>query len=463
MNSMKRKALLSRILFYAIALLHTFALAQQPRSLADPDYRNEVLQKISGLIESKYVLADKAKGFAEEFKAKCASGAYNSYSEAKEFAEKVTADLVAITGDKHLNFRVIVPSEAGEKAESSLHHPVRYYLLRMKENAGFAKLEWIEPRIGYLDLRRFYSFGEAKDMADAAMRFLSNANAIIIDIRENGGGSGDYLSSYFLPYPTQLSSSYSRLDGWLTEFWSRKDIGTEPRTDVPLFILTGPRTFSAAESFAYDMQSRNRATIVGEPTKGGAHSTDLFKIDDQFEFYISTARAISPVTGENWEGIGVLPDVAVPSDSALDEAVELARKAGEEYARTRTAELTKAVDEMQRYLDRAEKLYRENRKNEADAALDSLFRLADSAGLVSEFFIFVLAYEYQGSGDEQIQLAIQKKAIEFFPNSPTACESLASVYHARGNKELALLYFRKALELAPENRNAANMIKELER
>jgi tetratricopeptide (TPR) repeat protein len=460
---MSRKALLFGIFLGAIVLLHSFSFAQQPRTLADRDYKNEVLQKVAGLVETKYVLADKAKGFAEEFKAKCASGAYDSFNEAKEFAEKVTADLIAITGDKHLNFRVIVPSEAGEKAESSLHHPVRYYLLRLKENAGFAKLEWIEPRIGYLDIRRFYSFGEAKDMAVAAMRFLSNANAIIIDIRENGGGSGDYLSSYFLPYPTQLSSSYSRLDGWLTEFWTRKDIGTEPRTDVPLFILTGPRTFSAAESFAYDLQSRKRATIVGEPTKGGAHSTDLFKIDDRFEFYISTARAISPVTGGNWEGTGILPDVAVSSDAALDRAVGLARKAGEEYARARTAELTQAVDEMQGYLDRAEKFYRENRKDEADAALDSLFRLADSAGLVSEFFIFVLAYEYQGSGDEQIQLAIQKKGIEFFPDSPTAYETLASVYQARGNKELALRYFRKALELAPENRNAANMIKELQK
>ncbi len=460
---MKRKAVLLGIPLSAIALLHSFAFAQQPRSLADRDYRNGVLQKIAGILETKYVLADKAKGFAEDFKAKCASGAYDSFTEAKEFAEKVTSDLVDITGDKHLNFRVIVPSEAGEKAESSLHHPVRYFLLRKKENAGFAKLEWIEPRIGYLDIRRFYSFGEAKEMAVAAMRFLSNANAIIIDIRENGGGSGDYLSSYFLPYPTQLSSSYSRLDGWLTEFWTRQDIGTEPRTDVPLFILTGPRTFSAAESFAYDMQSRNRATIVGEPTKGGAHSTDLFRIDDQFEFYISTARAISPVTGGNWEGTGVLPDVAVSSDAALDEAVELARKAGEEYARTRTAELARSVDEMQGYLDRAEKRYRENRKIDADAALDSLFRLADSAGLVSEFFIFVLAYEYQASGDEQIQLAIQKKGIEFFPSSSTAYESLASVCYARGNKELALRYFKKALELAPENRNAANMIKELQK
>jgi C-terminal processing protease CtpA/Prc len=103
----------------------------------------------------------------------------------------------------------------------------------------------------------------------------------------------------------------------------------EPRTDVPLFILTGPKTFSAAESFAYDLQSRKRATIVGEPTKGGAHSVDAFRVDDQFEFYISTERSISPVTGGNWEGTGVLPDVTVPAANALEKALVLAKEAGE--------------------------------------------------------------------------------------------------------------------------------------
>ena len=460
-----KKQPVTRLIFaviLGILQIVLFALAQQHKSLTDRAYKDGVLQKIASLLESKYVLSDKAKGFADEFKAKCASGAYESYTQAKEFAEKITGDLIAITHDKHLNFRLIVPSDVGEKAASPLHHPVRYYRLRTKENAGFYKLEWIEPGIGYVDIRRFYSFGEAKDMAVAAMKFLSNANAIIIDIRENGGGSGDYLSSYFLPYPTQLSGSYSREDGSLTEFWTLKDIGTEPRTDVPLFILTSPRTFSTAESFAYDMKSRKRATIVGEPTKGGAHSVDLFGIDGQFEFYISTSRAVSPVTGGNWERTGVRPDIPVPSAVALDKAIVLARKAGEEYRQAKGARLKKAVDEMQIHLDRAEKLYRENQNDNANAELDSLFRKADAAGLLSEFFIDVFAYNYQSAGDEQILFAILEKEIEFFPNSPSAYERLASVYYSKGDKELALRYFKKVLELAPDNRNAAKMIKELQ-
>ena len=439
------------------------ALAQQPGSLTNRAYKNGVLQKIASLLETKYVLSDKAKGFADEFQAKCASGAYESCTEAKEFAEKITGDLIAITHDKHLNFRVMVPSDVGEKAAGSLHHPVRYFRLRAKENAGFYNLEWIEPRIGYINLRRFYSFDQAKDMAVAAMKFLANAQAIIIDVRENGGGSGDYLSSYFLPYPTQLSGSYSRQTGSLTEFWTRRDIGLEPRLDVPLYILTGPNTFSASESFAYDMQSRKRATLVGEPTKGGAHSVDLFGIDDQFEFYISTERAISPVTGGNWEGGGVIPDIRVPAATALDAVVVEAKKAAEAYGRGKEAGLKKAVEEMQTLADNAAGLYREGKDQAADAALDSLFKMAEKAGLISQFFLEVFAYNFQSAQDEKMLLAILKKNIEFFPESFTACELLASVYASRGNKELALRYLQKVLELDPGNRNAAKMIKELKK
>ena len=460
--SMLRKAAVFGIVIQAIFLGHLPVSAQQAGSLTDKAYRDGVLQKIAGLIESKYVLSDKAKGFADEFKAKCASGAYNSLTEAKEFAEKVTADLIAITHDKHLNFRVMVPSDVGEKAAGSLHHPVRYFRLRAKENAGFYKLEWIEPRIGSVDLRRFYSFDQAKDMAVAAMRFLANAQAIIIDVRENGGGSGDYLSSYFLPFPTQLSGSYSRQTGSLTESWTRRDIGMEPRLDVRVFILTGPNTFSASESFAYDMQSRKRATLVGEPTKGGAHSVDVFGIDDQFEFYISTERSISPVTGGNWERTGVIPDIRVPAAAALDAAVVEAKKAAEAYGRGKDAGLKKAVEEMQVYADNAARLYREGKKESADAALDSLFKIARREGMISEFFINVFAYNFQSPSDEQMGFAILNKNIEFFPESFTAYELLASVYSSKGNKELALRYFRKVLELDPDNRNAAEMIRKLQ-
>ena len=460
---MRKPAMAIGIVCCALSMGPARVLGRQTGTLADRAYKEGVLQKIADLVATKYVLADKAAGFADEFRAKCAAGAYGPYTAAKDFAEKITADLVAITRDKHLNFRVIIPSDIGEKAAGSLHHPVRYFRLREKENAGFYRLDWIEPRIGYIDLRRFYSFDQAKEMALAAMTFLANAQAIIIDIRENGGGSGDYLSSYFLPYPTQLSGSFSRQTGALTEFWTRQDIGMQPRLDVPLFILTGPNTFSASESFAYDMQSQKRATLVGEPTKGGAHSVDVFAIDDQFEFYISTERAISPVTGGNWEGTGVIPDIRVPAAAALDAAVIEAKKAAEAYGRGQGAALREAVERMQALADDAAKLYREGKRQAADTALDSLLKTAQNTGLISQFFLEVFAYNFQSPEDEPMLFAILEKNVELFPESFTACELLASVYSSRGKPELALKYFRKVLKLDPGNRNAASRIKELDK
>jgi tetratricopeptide (TPR) repeat protein len=436
--------------------------AQKIESLAEKSYRDGVLRKVADLVESKYVLADKAKGFADAFRAKSAAGAYDSLTEPKVFAEKVNRDLIAITGDKHTNFRVLTPSAAGEAPQSRLHHSVRYYRLRYKENAGFSRVDWLEPGIGYLELRRFYSFDQAKDMILAAMKLLSAARALIIDVRENGGGSGDYLSSFFLPYPTALSGSYSREANALTEFRTRSDIGMKPRTDIPVFLLIGPRTFSAAEAFAYDMQSRKRAVLVGEPSGGGGHSVDVFRIDDRFEFYISTERGVSPVTGGNWEGTGVIPDVRASGGEIMNKALELARKAAEEFGRTLEAAETKAVAEMQADLDRAEARYRENRAAEAEAALDSLFRTAAQSGMLSEFFMDVLAYEYRSGGKDPMLPAICRKRVELYPGSIDALERSAYVYYERGEKEPALRHFRKILELSPGYPSAVRMIREIE-
>lgn len=437
--------------------------AQSAPGLADNAYRDGVLRKVAEIVETKYVLEDKAKGFADAFRARSAAGAYAGLTDPAAFAGKVTADLIAITGDKHLNFRVVVASDVGEKASGSLHHPVRYYRLRLKENAGFQRLEWLEPGIGYLDLRRFYSFDQAKPMVLAAMTFLAEARAIIIDVRGNGGGSGDYLSSYFLPYPTQLSGSYARESGTLTESWTRDDIGTAPRLDVPVFILIGPNTFSASESFAYDMQALKRARLVGESTGGGAHSVDVFPVADRFEFYISTERSVSPVTGGNWEGTGVIPDIRVPAPSALDAALTEARKAAETYGRAKEAGLKAAVEAMQTCADDAARLYRQGRDREAGAALDALAERAREAGLATEFFMQVLAYSFQSAEDEKMCLAVLEKSAAMFPGSWSPCEMLAAVHESRGRKDLALKWYRRVLELDPGNPNALKRIDALSR
>ncbi|TFG77056.1 MAG: hypothetical protein E4H23_09000 [Chrysiogenales bacterium] len=435
--------------------------AQQPKSVNDKGYKKGILQKIASLIERKYVMAEKAGMYATEFKKKVKAGAYASITHAREFADKVTADLQAITHDKHVSLRMIEASDIGEKAVGALHHPVRLHRLRLKENTGIHKLEWINGHIGYLDLRRFWAIEVARDMIKAAMKFMENADAIIIDVRENGGGSGTHLSSFFLPYPTQLTGWYYRVQNYMEEFWTTDEMEGKPLTDVPLFLLIGKNTFSAAEIFAYDLQARKRAILIGEPTKGGAHSIDLFKIDDRFEINISTSRAINPVTGTNWEGTGVIPDIPGAPEKALATAIELAEKAAKEFSKSKDAKLKLAVDEMQVQLALAEKLFKENDTTAAKTALNSLFQTGARAGLINEFFINVLAYNYYSDKPEPILYAILEKSTELFPNSAKAHETLADAYYNYGKKELAVPYYEKAFELDPGNSNVRKRLKEL--
>ncbi len=444
-----KRAVLLTVMLSCMAALPSRIYGQG--KLQDKAYRDAILFRIGSLLEAHYVFPEKAKQCAEEFRRLYTSGAYDACTDAEAFARKVSDDLVSITQDKHVTFRVISPSDAGEKPESALHHSVRYYRLRMKEHTGFTKLEWIGGRIGYLELRRFNDLSEARELLAAAMTFLKGADAVIIDVRENGGGSGDYLSSYFLPHPTQLTGAYYREGDVFEESWTSREVVGERMPDVPLFLLVGKKTFSAAEAFAYDLKVRNRAVLVGDSTRGGAHDNGYFKLDDQFEMYLSIGRLINPVTNGNWEGTGVLPDVLVPESCALDTAIVLAGKAAAEYGMRKEEKLKAAVDEMQVKLERAETLFRGKKPRLGQAALDSVFALGQPFGMVTEFFINVLAYNYRTGADDGLLIAILKKQIECFPHSHTAYESLAYGYSEIGKKRDALKYYRKALKLDPDN------------
>jgi tetratricopeptide (TPR) repeat protein len=201
--------------------------------------------------------------------------------------------------------------------------------------------------------------------------------------------------------------------------------------------------------------------LVGDSTGGGAHSVDLYQIDERFEIYIPTARAINPVTSTNWEGTGVVPDVWVPADAALDTALVLAKIAAEEYGAVGDAHLGTAVDRMQRLMDQAETLYRAGRVGDADVVLDSMFLVGGEAGLMNEFFIDVLSYNYFGESDEEILYSILEKKVELFPDSPTAWEALARAYVFNDRRELAVECYEKVLELKPDDPNAARRIERL--
>lgn len=441
-----------------------FIVSQSKGNIADDLYRKSILEEIDSLIVSKYVYADKALQSAEQFRKRYRSGTYDTCITAKAFANKITADLRKITHDKHMNFRVIEASSIGEKAYGSLHHSIRYNRIKQKEHNGFYKLEWFDDGgIGYLDLRRFNALDEAKELLNATMVFLKDANAVIIDIRENGGGMGDYLSNYFLKHPTQLTGEYVRIEDYTDEFWTTGAVESQRMTEVPLFILTSDRTFSAAEAFAYDMKVRKRAMLIGDSTGGGAHSVGYYKIDDQFEMYLPIARAVNPITGSDWEGVGVIPDILVPDSGVLDTALVLARQAAKEYCKTKDARLKIAIDDMQSVMDRAEVLYRDNKIKEADAALDTVIAIGKQQGLITEFFLHVLESNFLSEKDEPVLFGLLRKKIQLFPDSPSAHESVANAHYFKGKMDLAQKFYKKALELEPDNLKIQRILKRIQK
>ena len=159
------------------------------------------------------------------------------------------------------------------------------------------------------------------------MNFLGNVDAIIFDLRDNGGGDPKMvalISTYLFDQPTHLNDIYNRKEDATTQFWTLPYVPGKRLAGKPVFVLTSKYTFSAAEEFAYNLKNLKRGTIIGETTGGGAHPVSGQRIDDHFMIGVPSGRAVNPISKTNWEGTGVEPDIKVPANQALEVAKEKA-------------------------------------------------------------------------------------------------------------------------------------------
>lgn len=165
---------------------------------------------------------------------------------------------------------------------------------------------------------------EAWKTAEAALRFVAHVQALIIDLRDNFGGREEMavrVLSYLFEEPTHLLTKLHRGQKEKRETWTARPGEAGNWAHVPLFVLTSRHTVSGGEMFAYVLKSRNRALIVGEKTRGAAHYTHLFPLQDfPFTVAVPVGTAVDPVTGTNWEGTGVEPDITVEAGIAMDTA-----------------------------------------------------------------------------------------------------------------------------------------------
>ena len=327
-----RKFLLSSLLAAAVAVPAAAqpTPANQPDMTIDQAVRTQVIDATLAAIDKSYVFPDVAQRIAASIRGRSQAGEYNGLASAKDFARTLTEHLQEVSRDKHLRVtysaQALPPQGAGGPTPEQVAKRAEFL---KSMNYGFEKSEKLPGNIGYLDLRSFQATGpEAEAAADAAMSQLADADALIVDLRRNGGGSPHmvaHVSSYLFDKRTHLNSLYWREADRTDEFWTKQDVaGKRFGQDKPIYVLTSKRTFSGAEEFTYNLKNLKRATIIGETTGGGAHPGGVRRVHDNFAVFVPSGRAISPITKTNWEGTGVTPDIEVPADQALDKAKELA-------------------------------------------------------------------------------------------------------------------------------------------
>jgi hypothetical protein len=291
----------------------------------DETERGRVIEGAARLLREFYVFPDVAKKTAARLEAQQKRGDYRGITDGKVFAARLSDDLAALGGDKHLGVDYFTEDMPPQEPSSRPHPDPRKVAA---SNCGFEKADHYPPNIGYLKLNTFAEPDICAPTAAAAMNFLADSDTLIIDLRDNHGGAPRMvalISSYLFDDPTHLDDIYDRQKNSTEQSWTFPYLPGKKFTGKAVYVLTSSRTFSSAEEFSFDLKSLERATLIGETTGGGAHPVAPHRIDGHFFIRVPFGRIMNPITKADWESTGVAPDVAVPATDALDEALRRAR------------------------------------------------------------------------------------------------------------------------------------------
>nr|WP_315159255.1 S41 family peptidase [uncultured Flavobacterium sp.] len=393
--------------------------AQDTKRILNTKDKKAVVAAIKTHIEESYIDLELSKKMIIELDRNLKSGKYTKIISPDEFSKTVTKDLQDISKDLHLKVQYEPERIAQEKSivseEKQLEMEKKTAMQIAEINYGFTEVKILDGNIGYLNLTQFADIKYAEETAAATMNFLSNANAIIIDLRSNGGGVPSMmqlLSSYFLDEtPVLLSDFYERKTNTKTQLYSFANVNGKRSTNKPLYILTSKHTFSAAEAFTYTLKHLDKATVVGEVTKGGANRTKRINLNDEFTISLPYIQSIHPVTKTNWEGKGVQPDIKTKETDAFVVA----------------------------YVDAIKKTFKRNKNT----------------------ILNKIGYNFLQEKSLDDALIVFQENVKLFPNDSNSWDSLGEAYFANHDKENALKSYKKALELNPNSESAKAMIQKL--
>lgn len=284
----------------------------------------EIIEAAARRLTDEYIFPDKAALATDALTAALSAGDFDAL-DGPALCTRVTEIFFEHCADKHL--RLIWSEEPQDLDESD--SDALFNALILAENHGIRRVERLEGNIGYLDLTLVTDASVGAPAIAAAMELVVNTEALIIDLRANRGGAPNGVQlwcSYLFPDDdTHLNNIYSRVKDGTRQYWTLAHVDGRRYLDRPVYILTSGTTFSGGEEFAYNLKTQKRATLIGETTRGGAHPTEFHVLTPHVVVSIPNARSINPVTGTNWEGVGVEPDVAVSAEEAFEVAYRDAR------------------------------------------------------------------------------------------------------------------------------------------
>lgn len=295
-----------------------------------------IVEKTAETVRDKYILADDAKAMAERLLSRLREGAYRDVASIPDLASAMTETLHAVRADLHLVAMPWLPSGAGGESDGLMDAWQRRL---PRHNYEFRKLEILLGNVGYVDLRGFAPAAAGGPTAAAAMQFLAHTDALIFDLRDNGGGDDlvYLLMSYLFQKPTHVhTAKYRDRDD---QNWTYGYVPGPRFPEQPAYVVISRSTFSAGEDFTYNLQQLGRVTVVGEKTRGGAHPVEFYRFPELcLELMVPNACSENPVSHGNWEETGVTPDILASADDALDVAHEkalerLAAGSGDEETR----------------------------------------------------------------------------------------------------------------------------------
>ena len=276
--------------------------------------KQDIVAKLASALRDRYVFPDVAEKAAAKVQASLAVGDYAALNDPSAFAARLTTDLAGVAHDKHMRVMSLMAPPPGPR------QPM------VRGEGGLFRADRIAGGIGYIEVLGFPPPMIFKRTLDRAIAALAGSRALVIDVRRNGGGSPQsvsYLVSYLTAPGRPINTIVSRTEK--TNDYTRESFASEPTptsfVDVPVYVLTSKDTFSGGEEFAYDVQALKLGTLIGEVTGGGANPVGMVELGYGMAAMIPFGRAENAVTGTNWEGRGVKPDIVVPAADALRTAL----------------------------------------------------------------------------------------------------------------------------------------------